>query len=886
MRHAMTVVLGVITSPILLVTPITAATQSTAQTCVMQAITGETVTPTSFNFSSLVNAGLPFVCNTGGATIVPGSLERDEVELTQGRMDSGAIVPPIRIDALQRQAMVSLAGSDLNVVQAFEGHTQKYGVIPTEPTIAAGPEHIVSGGNLSIVVFDRANPGATRTEIDAAAFFGTDPLNESITDVRCYYDAVRGHFYAICVGTDFSQTSLVHLAVSQTANPRAGWWRYTFNWRLLGMEDAGHFGDYPMLGMSSDKLAIICPTYGAASQCALTSYAGDKIVVLDPATVCNGQPVTRRDLWGFPAPPGGDQYSVRSTAIGVNLTPDPLLHLVTVRMYGGSSIAYRQILGPPTSPCISAGDTVHVAMYSVPSSALNAGCAPIRPFPVSGAPFIVTPGFYVRNGVATLAWHYRASDGSSTVNVIRVTRVRTYDSAVLMDETFAETGKAQYVPAALEDSAGTLLLGFDRSSAVDFAGCAATMKRRGDSALRPSTVLKAGTDCVLPSGQDAQARWGDFTGIAPDPFVSTDRLSVVWYVGQWAKSAHAKNGTWISEISVSYGKVAGVVTFDADGSSSTTGDRTPLAGVTVQLRSGGTTLASTGSDSLGQYAFGYLESGTYDCVVLPAPPREALEATPGSGGNAQTQIDAGTIRVDLDDTQLSSGNNFVIRTDAIRPAATLDVNFDLIDCPTQNVVLSWTAVGDDSLTGTATSFDLRWATHTINAANFASATPAIGVPTPGPAGTHQTMPMVLNYGQTRCFALKTIDNVGHVSAISNCGCASMPSDPDQCIESSPVTSVDPPTRLELSRATPNPASGVVIFNYSIPVSAEGQAMEAALFDIAGRRLALVARGVATVGTHTLTVRTHDLMLERGSSVVFLRLRVGERTFTRSVVIRT
>jgi len=39
-----------------------------------------------------------------------------------------------------------------------------------------------------------------------------------------------------------------------------------------------------------------------------------------------------------------------------------------------------------------------------------------------------------------------------------------------------------------------------------------------------------------------------------------------------------------------------------------------------------------------------------------------------------------------------------------------------------SVRLTWTTPGDDSLTGTASQFDLRYSTAQITAANFASAT--------------------------------------------------------------------------------------------------------------------------------------------------------------------
>jgi phosphodiesterase/alkaline phosphatase D-like protein len=84
-----------------------------------------------------------------------------------------------------------------------------------------------------------------------------------------------------------------------------------------------------------------------------------------------------------------------------------------------------------------------------------------------------------------------------------------------------------------------------------------------------------------------------------------------------------------------------------------------------------------------------------------------------------------------------------------------------------SLTLTWTTVGDDDNTGTATTYDLRYSTSAINASNFATATPATGVPAPHIAGTAESMtvgglsPSTLYY-----FALKVADEVPNWSGLS------------------------------------------------------------------------------------------------------------------------
>jgi len=82
--------------------------------------------------------------------------------------------------------------------------------------------------------------------------------------------------------------------------------------------------------------------------------------------------------------------------------------------------------------------------------------------------------------------------------------------------------------------------------------------------------------------------------------------------------------------------------------------------------------------------------------------------------------------------------------------------------------LSWTAVGDDSTTGTATSYDVRYSTSAITASNWSSATQATGEPAPAAAGTGQTFTVRnLSRQSTYYFAARVSDDAGNISPLSN-----------------------------------------------------------------------------------------------------------------------
>lgn len=104
--------------------------------------------------------------------------------------------------------------------------------------------------------------------------------------------------------------------------------------------------------------------------------------------------------------------------------------------------------------------------------------------------------------------------------------------------------------------------------------------------------------------------------------------------------------------------------------------------------------------------------------------------------------------------------------DTIRPFAVVNVSVTAVT--DSSALLSWTATGDDSLTGTATSYDIRYSTTPITAANWASASQATGEPVPTASGTTQTFNVrSLSRQVTYYFAMKVTDDSANPSALSN-----------------------------------------------------------------------------------------------------------------------
>ncbi|MBN1825392.1 MAG: fibronectin type III domain-containing protein [Candidatus Eisenbacteria bacterium] len=104
--------------------------------------------------------------------------------------------------------------------------------------------------------------------------------------------------------------------------------------------------------------------------------------------------------------------------------------------------------------------------------------------------------------------------------------------------------------------------------------------------------------------------------------------------------------------------------------------------------------------------------------------------------------------------------------DVIAPSAVSDLVAS--DATRTSIQLTWTSTGDDTTSGTASSYDIRYAEATITAANWSSATQATGEPNPAAAGTQQTLTVTdLEGGTEYFFAMKAGDEVPNWSGLSN-----------------------------------------------------------------------------------------------------------------------
>jgi len=369
---------------------------------------------------------------------------------------------------------------------------------PPDPWIAVSATYVVQTTNGLVRIDNRS--GTTLLSMPTWALFAV-PVDRFDSDPRILWDQVHGRWIGVLTTYrgDFSASGL-RLAVSETADPTAGWIVYA-------IEYGGGIPDYPGISSSATRIVLTSDDFRDAS-----TFLGPTWIEMDWSNILAGTDlyiggVSYRAAAGNPPPAFGHFRPA--------ITLSPVLNTPVI-YEDGDSPGYFEIAGGAHSP--PPAQNVHLLTTEFGLEKFSLPPVPVQPGAVSianAADERPTDAVY-RSGSLWFTSTADYNDGSAHWSSARWTQVLTtangLDLTGAKDYIAATSGTHYVMPGVGINGRGSAIMAVTAMDPI---------------AMNPTTVvggLMAGSIAPTPlvAIETSPAayigdRWGDFLGIAADP---------------------------------------------------------------------------------------------------------------------------------------------------------------------------------------------------------------------------------------------------------------------------------------------------------------------------------------------------------------------------------
>lgn len=439
--------------------------------------------------------------------------------------------------------------------------------IPADPSGAAGPDHVVSVVNVSIQFHTKSGTalldstvGAPITGISLASFFATlSPANATF-DPKVLYDQDAERFVVVTLERtdtgqgDPSDTSRILLAVSDDADPNGAWFFTAIDSKVtIGVDS---WADYPGFAVDEEAIYItanmFCFSSAAPPPCGFT---GNRVWVVDKFAGAGG------GLYGGgtatvsvfdPYAGGGFEGTTQPAHIFGTAPTTPNVGTWFI-IYDG--LSFGEIGGVEAVQVMRLDDPVgpgtptvfgpfYVNLADIEDIGGSLGFPPLPLAPQMGsAETLATNSRRTLNAVwrndrlyTVFTINPKAVDpdtGEATAHWIELD-TSTLGAPALMDEgniggEDIAVGTHTFFPSISVNDSDDLAIGFSASASTIYPSSAFTTRRATDTpgTTTGSTILSSGLDYYIRTFDSpsptcattaAENRWGDYSGMAVDPF--------------------------------------------------------------------------------------------------------------------------------------------------------------------------------------------------------------------------------------------------------------------------------------------------------------------------------------------------------------------------------
>lgn len=411
---------------------------------------------------------------------------------------------------------------------------------PPDTNGAVGPNHLLLATNGTVRVQDRS--GNVLSSITLLAFWMDLGVVDAF-DPRSYYDPHSGRFIMTTCGDRRSATSAMLLAVSETNDPTGNWHRWVLD------ADAANINwvDFGNLGFTQGEITFTSNLFRNSND----EFMGVQFWRINKASTLDGGGITMETFKVTNA--GGTLVPVTTFDAGVSR--QYVIRTGMANLFSQGRVQLFRIDGELGSSVLTA----------LPYAALGAPWSSLPP----SAPQLGSTSRIVTNEDRILSAIYRNgrvwachNGGLPALGATRTGAIwwevnpatgQAVQQGMLQD---AAANRSFYYPSIVVNDQGLMMLGCSGSSPTEYVGGYYAW-RNPDS---PLGELEGYQRYRGGLGVYVGTRWGDYSGIYPDPVVG----SSVWVLQQYADLSNRWGIQW-AQMTVSESGGPDPVDTDGDG---------------------------------------------------------------------------------------------------------------------------------------------------------------------------------------------------------------------------------------------------------------------------------------------------------------------------------
>ena len=484
--------------------------------------TGAVVNTNSFSFSPIFGDSDPII---RGEMNIDGNLEPLFIE-----SDGKEILPSTYTEDLNVGENTLGIGDNALLLKKFKV-TLDNNVIPPDPTIAVGPNHVMvlTNNGTGIRIYDKQ--GTLLRSINSNTFWSGVWFRQD-GDPQILYDHFSGRWFMLFMQyDDVALTAGNLIAYSDDDDPLGTWYTYRLDTKLHGTTMSNTWGDYPQIGFDEQAIYIMtrCFTFAAQPQ---QQYTKIRIISKTELYSSNAGPLTYKDIWNIydSSLPVNQQYpdiihpSFQYSAAGEH-------YFLYAYRGGGNFYSLYKLSNPLTAPLLTRVN-INVPFFGNTPDANQLG---------GGTPLIAANGSHIKTAPVfrdgyLYATHSIRNSVYPNYASIKYVKIDVATNTVVES---AELGADKYFyiyPAIAVDKDGNVGITCSRSGDSEYIGSYYTSRRAADPpGLSSSRTLQPGLGNYIIAPGGGRNRWGDYLGAFIDP---ADEYSF-WMISEYASGTNA-----------------------------------------------------------------------------------------------------------------------------------------------------------------------------------------------------------------------------------------------------------------------------------------------------------------------------------------------------------